>query len=88
MKQPSLHTNHQTDAFDLSFKVFHELMARKVNHILLVSSPYDAFIMEEEGRLAQRIIQEYRGLNLSRPPPSHLGVDRPGSPSGTGSQTL
>lgn len=43
-------------------------MARKVNHILLVSSPYDAYIMEEEGRLAQRIIQEYRGLNLSRPP--------------------
>ena len=68
MKQPALQTNHQTDVFDLSFKVFHELMARKVNHILLVSSPYDAFIMEEEGRLAQRIIQEYRGLNLSRPP--------------------
>ena len=67
--KPSLpHANHQRDVFDLSFKVFHELMARKVNHILLVSSPYDAFIMEEEGRLAQRIIQEYRGLNLSRPP--------------------
>jgi len=62
------HANHQKEVFDLSFKVFHELMARKVNHILLVSSPYDAFIMEEEGRLAQRIIQEYRGLNLSRPP--------------------
>jgi hypothetical protein len=56
--KPSLpHANHQRDVFDLSFKVFHELMARKVNHILLVSSPYDAFIMEEEGRLAQRIIQ-------------------------------
>ena len=54
--------------FDLSFKVFHELMARKVADILLVSSPYDAFIMEEEGRLAERIIHEYRGLNLSRPP--------------------
>jgi len=54
--------------FDLSFKVFHELMARKVTDILLVSSPYDAFIMEEEGRLAERIIHEYRGLNLSRPP--------------------
>ena len=54
--------------FDLSFKVFHELMARKVTEILLVSSPYDAFIMEEEGRLAERIIHEYRGLNLSRPP--------------------
>jgi len=54
--------------FDLSFKVFHELMAQKVTEILLVSSPYDAFIMEEEGRLAERIIHEYRGLNLSRPP--------------------
>jgi len=56
------------DDFDLSFKVFHELMARKVTDILLVSSPYEAFIMEEEGRLAERIIHEYRGLNLSRPP--------------------
>jgi len=54
--------------FDLSFKVFHELMARKVTDILLISSPYEAFIMEEEGRLAERIIHEYRGLNLSRPP--------------------
>jgi hypothetical protein len=43
-------------------------MAKKVTEILLVSSPYDAFIMEEEGRLAERIINEYRGLNLSRPP--------------------
>jgi hypothetical protein len=56
------------DEFDLSFKIFHELMAKKVTNILLVSTPYDAFIMEEEGRLAERIIHEYRGLNLSRPP--------------------
>ncbi|RTZ95827.1 MAG: phosphoenolpyruvate synthase PpsA [Deltaproteobacteria bacterium] len=56
------------DNFDLSFKVFHELMAEKVSDILLLSSPYDAFILEEEGRLAERIIKEYRGLNLSRPP--------------------
>ncbi len=59
---------NRSEVFDLSFKVFHELMARKVSQILLVSSPYEAYIMEEEGRLAQRIIQEYRGLNLSRPP--------------------
>jgi hypothetical protein len=61
-------TMPNSDDFDLSFKVFHELMARKVTDILLVSSPYEAFIMEEEGRLAERIIHEYRGLNLSRPP--------------------
>ena len=57
-----------SEDFDLSFKVFHELMARKVTDILLISSPYEAFVMEEDGRLAERIIHEYRGLNLSRPP--------------------
>lgn len=49
-------------------KIYHELMAKKVGDILLVSSPYDAFIMEEEGRLSNRIINEYKGLNLSKPP--------------------
>ncbi len=58
----------EEDPFELSFKVFYDLMARRVSEILLVSSPYDAFIMEEDGRLAERIIHEYRGLNLTRPP--------------------
>lgn len=51
-----------------SFKAFHELMAIKVREILLVSSLYDAFILEEDGSLASRIINEYSGLNLSQPP--------------------
>ena len=50
------------------FKVFHELMAVKIREILLVSSSYDAFILEEDGSLASRIINEYSGLNLSQPP--------------------
>ena len=50
------------------FRAFHELMANKIREILLVSSPYDAFIMEEDGSLASRIINEYSGLNLSQPP--------------------
>jgi CheY-like chemotaxis protein len=50
------------------FKVFHELMASKIREVLLVSSPYDAYVMEEDGRLASRIINEYHGLNLSQPP--------------------
>ena len=50
------------------FKVFHELMTNKIREILLVSSPYDAYVMEEDGRLASRIINEYHGLNLSQPP--------------------
>ncbi|MBF0233596.1 MAG: hypothetical protein HQK65_11235, partial [Desulfamplus sp.] len=52
----------------LYFTSFHELMTRRVAEILLVSSPYDAFIMQEDGRLSERIIHEYRGLNLTRPP--------------------
>ncbi|MCF7790699.1 MAG: hypothetical protein K9M56_01750 [Victivallales bacterium] len=51
-----------------SFKIFHELMINKVRDILLVSSPYDAFILEEDGRFAEKIIQEYRGMNLTHPP--------------------
>ncbi len=54
--------------FDPSFKIFHELMAKKVRDVLLVSTPYDAWIMEEDCRLSERIIHEYRGLNLSNPP--------------------
>jgi len=50
------------------FKAFHELMAVKIREILLVSSPYDAFIIEEDTSLASQIINEYSGLNLSQPP--------------------
>jgi hypothetical protein len=39
-----------------------------VLEILLVASPYDAYILEEDGSLASKIINEYNGLNLSRPP--------------------
>ncbi|RUM35704.1 MAG: phosphoenolpyruvate synthase/pyruvate phosphate dikinase [Desulfobulbus sp.] len=58
----------QFKTHDPHFKIFHELMAFKVQEILLVSSPYDAYILEEDGSLASRIINEYHGLNLSRPP--------------------
>ena len=54
--------------FDPHFKIFHDLMPFKVQEILLISSPYDAFIMEEDGSLATRLINEYHGLNLSKPP--------------------
>jgi len=57
-----------SDELNPSFKIFHELMAKKVRDILLVSTPYDAWIMEEDCRLSERIINEYRGLNLSNPP--------------------
>lgn len=53
---------------DSRFKLFHELMAWKVKQILLVSTPYDAWVLEQDCRLSERIVSEYKGLNLSQPP--------------------
>lgn len=64
----SLQASFQDEDFDTHFKVFHELMSNKVSEILLVASRYDAYILEEDGSLASKIINEYQGLNLSRPP--------------------
>jgi len=60
--------NEIPSEFYSHLKIFHELMAIKVREILFVSSPYDAFILEEDGSPASRIINEYSGLNLSMPP--------------------
>lgn len=64
----SLDTLDHSGPFDPRFKIFHELMQKKIREVLLVSTLYDACIMEEDGRLAERINNEYRGLNLSQPP--------------------
>ncbi len=46
----------------------HSLMPFKVREILLVSSLYDAFIIEEEGLISEMVIGEYGRLHLSSPP--------------------
>ena len=43
-------------------------MLHRVYEIMLVASPYDAFILEEDGRLTEQILQEYLGLNFHYPP--------------------
>lgn len=70
-KRNTMNKKPQVTEFDPRFKIFHELMGRKIRDILLFSSPYDAWIMEEDCRLSERIIHEYRGLNLSNPPRLH-----------------
>jgi hypothetical protein len=56
------------EEFELAFQAFHNLMPFKVRDILLVSSLYDAFIVEEEGLISEMVIWEYRHLLLSSPP--------------------
>lgn len=47
---------------------FQNLMQRRVFNVLLVASPYDAFMMEEDGRVEEQLYNEYVALNLSSPP--------------------
>jgi CheY-like chemotaxis protein len=56
------------EEYEFPSKIFHKLMPFKVREILLVSSLYDAFIMEEEGLISEMVIREYRHLLLSSPP--------------------
>jgi len=49
-------------------QTFHDLMPNRVREVLLVSSHYDAFILEEDGRLSDRVVSEYSELNLSNAP--------------------
>lgn len=44
---------------------FQNLMQRRIFNVLLVASPYDAFIMEEDGRVEEQLYFEYVALNLS-----------------------
>jgi hypothetical protein len=51
-----------------TFRDFYYLMKFKVTKILLVSSLYDAFILEEDGLLMEQISDNYQDLALSSPP--------------------
>lgn len=47
---------------------YHSLMPFLVKDILLVASPYDRFILEEDGRFADRLLSQYVEMDLSTPP--------------------
>ena len=51
-----------------SDKHFQDLMIHRIHDILLVSSPYDAFILEEDGHLTEQILTEYIGMNFNYAP--------------------
>lgn len=47
---------------------FQNLMQCRIFNVLLIASPYDAFMMEEDGRVEEQLYFEYVSLNLSSPP--------------------
>ncbi|PJB78000.1 MAG: hypothetical protein CO090_07550, partial [Acidobacteria bacterium CG_4_9_14_3_um_filter_49_7] len=46
----------------------HNLMQFHVQEVLLVSSMYDAFLLEEDGRLSQRVFGDFMDLDLHHIP--------------------
>ncbi len=47
---------------------FVNLMMRRVYNVLIVANPYDAFMLEDDGRVEEKIYNEYMELGLRYPP--------------------
>jgi CheY-like chemotaxis protein len=47
---------------------FQDLMRYRIMDILLVATPYDAFMLEEAGELQERVLGEFRNLDLHYAP--------------------
>lgn len=47
---------------------FDMLMKKQIKSVLLICSKYDAFMLEEDGRIEEQIFNEYVSLNLRYPP--------------------
>ncbi|MBR7052188.1 MAG: phosphoenolpyruvate synthase, partial [Bacteroidaceae bacterium] len=48
--------------------VFVDLMQRRIFNVLIVANPYDAFMLEDDGRVDEKIFSEYTKLGLRFPP--------------------
>lgn len=47
---------------------FVDLMTKRIYNILLVANPYDAFMLEDDGRIDEKVFNEYMNLSLRYPP--------------------
>ena len=45
-----------------------DLIFHRIHEILLLASPYDSFVLEEDGRLTEQILHEFMGMNFSNAP--------------------
>ncbi len=68
-------TTDYRSAFSLDFSetAFDKLMQKRIYRVLLICSHYDAFMLEEDGRIDEQIFLEYVSLSL-RYPPSFIQV--------------
>ena len=43
---------------------FANLMTRRIFNVLLIANPYDAFMLEDDGRIDEKIFNEYTSLSI------------------------
>ena len=58
----------QWNKFILRDVSFVNLMTHRIFNVLIVANPYDAFMLEDDGRVDEKIFNEYTELGLRYPP--------------------
>ncbi len=56
------------EKFSFQETAFNLLMQRRISKVLLICSSYDAYMLEEDGRIDEQIFNEYVSLHLRYPP--------------------
>jgi len=64
----AINSKNTTDDYKLEYRpkyqTYRYLMQNRINEVLLVSSTYDSFIIDEDARLSDQIFEEFHNLNL------------------------
>ena len=68
MIEPVNTTPQEWSNFLLKDVTFVNLMMRRIYNVLIVANPYDAFMLEDDGRVEEKIYNEYMELGLRYPP--------------------
>ncbi len=59
---------YATDTYEFKEITYQDLMQKRIINVLLICSNYDAFMLEEDGRINEKIFLEYTSKNLRYPP--------------------
>ncbi|MDN5354644.1 MAG: hypothetical protein PWQ09_1400 [Candidatus Cloacimonadota bacterium] len=60
--------NYYYTKFKYGEENFHNLMQHRIENILLISNFFDAYVLEQDGRLSEQIYGDYKQLHLSTAP--------------------
>jgi len=60
--------NYYYSKFKYGEENFHNLMQHRIENILLISNFFDAYVLEQDGRLSEQIYGDYKQLHLSTAP--------------------